>query len=230
MPDTAGLSAPFEVREYERELRVQKATIRETHHRVKNNFQTIKSLLHMQMRRTKSPEVGKALSEAIARIDAMVVTHEMLSNSPHEGIDALVMARAIAQQVKNGLVGKNSMIEVAVAGQASVLNVPMISNFALALTEIIHNALEHGLKNRNFGTVEVRFFQNAGMLVCVIEDDGCGLPKEFSLETTTGMGLLLVRTLVEDGLSGSIAYGPAKRHGGARFTLKVPMEVDDGDV
>ncbi len=212
-----------ELRDYERELRVKEVTIREVHHRVKNNLQTIESLLRMQIRRTSNKEVEAAFSEAITRISAMAVAHDMLSYSSNESVQAAPLAQAIAQQVMYGIVGSDTAYRVIVNGDAGLLDVHAVNSFALAIAEIVHNAFEHGFKTRNSGYVEITFTQVQENLCVSIEDNGVGLPDGFSLETGKSMGLMLMRTLVEDDLSGKICCGASGHLGGAAFHLRIPL-------
>lgn len=212
-----------ELRARERMLRVKEATIREVHHRVKNNLQTIESLLRMQMRRTGSLEVKEAFSEAITRIGAMSVAHEMLSYSHDESVPILPMVRAVAEQVKSGLVGVDAHIRVEVCGAVGAIDAQGASSLALAIAEIVHNAIEHGFEGRTVGTVNIDLAREGCVLTACIEDDGCGLPEGFSLEQGVSMGLVLVRTLIEDDLSGSIVCGPVDDGPGTCFLVTVPL-------
>ncbi|WP_158539788.1 sensor histidine kinase [Gordonibacter sp. 28C] len=209
---------------YERELRVKEATIREVHHRVKNNLQTIESLLRMQMRRTDSPQVVEAFTEAVARIGAMSVAHEMLSFAHAERVDAKSLALAVANQVKMGLVGASPCVRVVGRGRAGTIGAQGATSFALAVAEIVHNAIEHGLAERDEGTVALTFLRGGCGLTTFIEDDGWGLPSGFSLEGGRSMGLVLMRMLVEDDLGGTITCGPGADGRGTRFIVTVPLE------
>lgn len=218
-----------ELRARERMLRVKEATIREVHHRVKNNLQTIESLLRMQMRRTDSLEVKEAFSEAITRIGAMSVAHEMLSYSHDESVPILPMVRAVAEQVKSGLVGVDARIRVEVRGAVGAIDAQGASSLALAIAEIVHNAIEHGFEGRTAGTVSIDLVREGSALTACVEDDGCGLPEDFSLEQGVNMGLVLVRTLIEDDLSGSIVCGPVVDGTGTRFLITVPLAETASD-
>lgn len=229
MDRCAGVSGKDDERgaaDFARELRVKEATIREVHHRVKNNLQTIESLLRMQMRRTKSPEVADAFSEAIARIGAMAIAHEMLSYAHDERVAVKPLALAVANQVKTGLAGSNPHIRIVARGRAGLVDAQGASSFALAIAEIVHNAIEHGFAGRDEGSVTLTFMRDDHELVAFIEDDGCGLPAGFSLGAGTSMGLVLMRTLVEEDLSGTITCGPGPDGRGTRFIVTVPL-IDD---
>lgn len=210
--------------DFERELRVKEATIREVHHRVKNNLQTIESLLRMQMRRTDNPEVAEALTEAVARIGAMAIAHEMLSYAHDERVAVKPLALAVANQVKMGLVGASPDIRIIGRGRAGSIDAQGASSFALVVAEIVHNAIEHGLAERDEGTVWLTFLRDECGLTAFVEDNGWGLPRGFSLKDGRSMGLTLIRALVEDDLGGAITCGPGGEGRGTRFIVTVPLE------
>lgn len=212
-----------ELRAHEREMRVKEATIREVHHRVKNNLQTIESLLRIQMRRTESEEVRAAFTEAVTRIGAMAVVHDMLSYADDEMLDIATLAEATCEQIRYGLVGSAPGIQVCIEGIAGRLDARGATSLSLALAEAVHNAIEHGLAGRDQGEVSVRFTRDADMLTVVVEDDGCGLPEGFSIEATGSMGLLLMRTMVEDDLLGVLTFGRASSGQGALFRMEIPV-------
>ncbi len=212
-----------EVRERERDLRVKEATIREVHHRVKNNLQTIESLLRMQMRRTNSDEVRLACAEAVSRIGAMAVAHDMLSYSQDEHIDVIPMTRTIAEQIRSGLVGAGSSLVLEVEGEAGFFDARGAMSLALAIAELVHNAIEHGLKGYTEGTVAIRYVRSAHELHVVVEDDGCGLPSDFSFEGRSSMGILLVQTMIEDDLAGTLRVIPSSFGRGTAFELEIPL-------
>lgn len=215
-----------ELRAHEREMRVKEATIREVHHRVKNNLQTIESLLRIQMRRTESVAVRSALSEAVTRVGSMAVAHDMLSCSREESVDVARMVSAVAEQVRRGLVGSSADIRIHVTGQAGEMDARGATSLALAVAETVHNAIEHGLEDRSNGAVLISLERQGGFLRVVIEDDGRGLPDGFSLSKANSMGLVIARTMVEEDLSGSLHCGPVLKGTGARFEMSIPVPSD----
>jgi two-component system, sensor histidine kinase PdtaS len=212
-----------ELRARERVLRVKDATIREVHHRVKNNLQTIESLLRMQMRRTRSEEVRLAFAEAVSRIGAMAVAHDMLSYAADERIDVVPMAATIAEQVRSGLMGSTSSVALIVEGEAGSFDAHAATSLALAIAELVHNAIEHGLAGCTRGRVALRFHRSSTQLRVVVEDDGCGLPEGFSPQACGSMGIALARTMVEDDLTGTLDVVASSFGRGAAFDLQIPL-------
>jgi two-component sensor histidine kinase len=142
-----------ELRWRDRELLTKDATIREIHHRVKNNLQTVAALLRLQARRLRIPEGRAALDEAVRRVGSIAIVHETLSHTPDELIDFDDIADRVIT-----MAGEVSTPETKVtpkrSGSFGVLPAEVATPLAMALTELLQNALEHGLTQR-FGTLEV---------------------------------------------------------------------------
>jgi len=212
-----------EARRREQEIKVKDATIREVHHRVKNNLQTIASLLRIQARRSDSLETRRALAEATERVGSMAVVHDLLAGSDEERIDFAEAARTVVDLVRRGMIGDNSGISVTVDGQTGAVDAHTATSLALALAELVHNALEHGLADRGSGHVKVAMRRVPDELVLTVRDDGIGLPAGFEADTSSHLGLAIVRTVVTDDLRGTLAFSGGR---GTTVTVRVPL----GDV
>jgi two-component sensor histidine kinase len=199
---------------------VKEATIREVHHRVKNNLQTIASLFRIQARRSDNPEVHRALAEATERAAAMASVHDLLSRSEDESIDFAEAARRVVQLVREGLVGQDRSITLSVAGDTGQIDARTATPLALALAELVHNALEHAFEPGEGGTVEVTLRRDAGKLLVTVSDDGRGLDPGFDLERSAGLGFSIVKTLVEEDLRGSLTVTGGD---GTRVAIAIPM-------
>lgn len=211
-----------ELRRRERELMTKDATIREIHHRVKNNLQTVAALLRLQARRLRVPEGREALEEAVRRVGSIAIVHETLSHAPEEFVDFDDIAdRVIA------MAGEVSAPEAGVTprrvGAFGVLPSVIATPLAMALTELLQNALQHGRPRRLQVVVHSERVQGeTGRLSVVVWDDGLGLPEDFDLENSTSLGLQIVRTLVVGELSGRLALAP-REGGGTEATLSLPL-------
>ena len=211
-------------RRREAEIKVKEATIREVHHRVKNNLQTIASLLRIQARRSESDETRRALAEATERVSSMAVVHDLLAGSDEERVDFAAAARTVVDLVARGLVGEGGGIEVVVEGASGQVDAHTATSLALAVAELVHNALEHGLAEREAGRVEVSMKRIPGELVLTVRDDGVGLPENFDPAASAQLGLDIVRSVVEDDLRGTLSFTSGR---GATFTVRVPV-ADSG--
>ena len=212
-----------ELRRRERELMTKDATIREIHHRVKNNLQTVAALLRLQARRLQVPEGREALEEAVRRVGSIAIVHETLSMAPGEFVDFDEVADRVF-----AMTGEVSAAEAGVAprrvGTFGVLPSAIATPLAMTLTELLQNALQHGRPRR----LQVVVVQEPGRLHVTVWDDGRGLPAGFDLEGSTSLGLQIVRTLVVGELAGRLAVEP-RVGGGTEVTLSIPLASRDLD-
>ena len=209
-----------EARRREQEIKVKDATIREVHHRVKNNLQTIASLLRLQARRSETDEARRALAEATERVSSMAVVHDLLAGSEEERVDFTAAARTVVDLVRRGMIGESGSIGVDVEGQTGDVDAHIATSLALAVAELVHNALEHGFVGRKQGHVVVAMRRVPGELVVTVRDDGVGLPPDFAAERSANLGLAIVRTVVQDDLRGTLAFSGGR---GTTVTVRVPL-------
>ncbi|MCC8928391.1 MAG: histidine kinase N-terminal domain-containing protein [Rhodococcus sp. (in: high G+C Gram-positive bacteria)] len=210
-----------EVKRRDRALLSKDATIREIHHRVKNNLQTVAALLRLQSRRLDNAEARTALSESVRRVTSIALVHEMLSMSVDEEIDLdEIVARLVPIMLDVATV--NPRVQVVREGKLGVFSAERATPLVMVLTELVQNAMEHGFDGGTAGIVRISAVRSARWLDVVIGDDGRGLPTGFSLEKSEGLGLQIVRTLVSVELGGSLGLRPAPG-GGTDASLRVPL-------
>jgi two-component sensor histidine kinase len=208
-----------ELRRRERELITKDATIREVHHRVKNNLQTVSALLRLQARRIDDPAASAALNEAVRRIASIALVHETLSS----GTDTSVAFDDVLDRlVSHSLDLSSRMDELVItrSGQLGSLDPAIATPLALVVTELIHNALEHGLE-RGGSSLEILLERSAGIAHISIIDNGVGLPEGFDLTTSSNLGLQIVRTLTENELKGELVLQSTERGTTARLTFPI---------
>ncbi len=210
-----------DARRRDAELKVKEATIREVHHRVKNNLQTISSLLRIQSRRSDSIETQRALAEAVERVGSMAVVHEMLSASTDETVDFGEAARTVVDMVRQGLAGHGGTVEVVVEGTLGSVPASVATSLALVTAELVHNAIEHGLGQQGSGHVAVKMRRQPDELQLSVRDDGRGLPADFDPAASAQLGLAIVRTIVEDDLRGTLTFRSGR---GTTVAITVPVE------
>lgn len=189
-------------RNKERELKAKMVMIQEIHHRVKNNLQSIASLLRLQSRRSSSSEVQQALTDTVNRILSVAVVHEFLSYDKGGVINLLEIAQRIANQMTQSVVDPSKSIQIRVTGSGIYLSSQQATACALVVNELLQNALEHGFERRNEGTISVDLSDDGEWVGIEIYDDGTGLPEEFNLGEDSGLGLRIVKSLVESDLKG----------------------------
>jgi two-component sensor histidine kinase len=214
-----------ELRRRERELMTKDATIREIHHRVKNNLQTVAALLRLQSRRLRAPEARAALDEAVRRVGSIAVVHETLSHAPEEVVDFDDVADRVAM-----MAGEVSTAEVRVVpkitGSFGQLSSAVATPLAMVLTELLQNALQHGFADpraaRERGLLEVVVIREPDRLTVTVADSGVGLPAGFDLDSATSLGLQIVRTLVVGELGGRLRITP-RPGGGTEAVVDLPV-------
>jgi two-component system, sensor histidine kinase PdtaS len=212
-----------DLRRRDRLLMTKDATIREVHHRVKNNLQTISALLRLQGRRTTSVEARQAIEESARRIRAIALVHETLSRDVRDAVPFDEIVRPLVRMVEESIVSPDQPIRITVEGSLGDLPPETATPLAVTLTELIQNAVEHGFPAdrtpRRDGHVHVRLASTENELSVEIRDDGVGLPDGFSLGASKSLGLSIVRTLVMSELGGAIAF---RSDNGTVAQLRIP--------
>jgi two-component sensor histidine kinase len=213
-----------EVRRGEQALISKDATIREIHHRVKNNLQTVAALLRMQGRRLQSSEARDALDEAVRRVRAIAVVHDTLSQTLDGPVDFDDVADRLLAMMGE-LASADGAGVPARRGSFGMLPAALATPLSMVLTELVQNAIEHGLgtrSGRDGGSVVVEAHRSDVDVELVVLDDGVGLPHGFSVATSGGLGLEIVRTLVAGDLHGQLELRN-RPGGGAAARVRVPL-------
>jgi two-component system, sensor histidine kinase PdtaS len=185
-----------ELRQRDRVISVKDATIREIHHRVKNNLQTIASLLRLQDRRLQSEEAKAALRESVLRIGSIALVHETLSEEPSDVAEFGDITRRIVHMVSEGLVLPEHTIDLKVTGATGPLGADLATPLAVVVTELVQNAIEHAFRGRGTGTIAVELSREEDEVTVIVRDDGIGMSQE-SMQGGR-LGLQIVRTLIEE--------------------------------
>ncbi|GCE76304.1 sensor histidine kinase [Cellulomonas biazotea] len=213
-----------ELRRRERELITKDATIREIHHRVKNNLQTVAALLRLQSRRMSSPEAREALGEAMRRVATIALVHETLSQTLDESVpfdDLVGRSLRLAADVATA----GASVRTVVKGSFGSVPAEDATALALVLTELVTNAVEHGFDGRESGTVEIVVERDGDDLRVEVADDGAGLPADRG--AGTGLGTQIVSTLVTNEMGGTISWG-AREGGGTSVVIEARLRRREG--
>lgn len=208
-----------EVRHQERELITKDATIREIHHRVKNNLQTVASLLRIQARRTHSEGARDALTQAMRRVAAIAVVHDTLSEGLNQNVDFDVVFSRVLMLIAEVASSHNTVVRPKSTGSFGTLPSEYATPLALALTELVTNAVEHGLVGRSDGEVEIVASRTDDALAVKVRDNGGGLPEG---KVGSGLGTQIVRTLIQGELGGTIDWHTLEGEG-TEVTIEVPL-------
>ncbi|MFN8229105.1 MAG: histidine kinase N-terminal domain-containing protein [Mycobacterium sp.] len=211
-----------EVKRRDRALLSKDATIREIHHRVKNNLQTVAALLRLQARRTNNAEGREALMESVRRVSSIALVHDALSMSVDEEVNLDEVIDRILP-IMNDVASVDAPIKISRTGALGVLDADRATALIMVITELVQNAIEHAFDPvGRQGSVVIRSERSARWLDVIVHDDGRGMPDGFSLEKSDRLGLQIVRTLIAAELDGSLGMHAAEG-GGTDVVLRVPI-------
>ena len=215
-----------DLRRRDRLLLSKDATIREVHHRVKNNLQTISSLLRLQARRLRSPEGRAALAESERRVRSIALVHEVLSREPGEQVAFGEIVDLLVRMAEEGVLTPRP-VDITVRGEAGELPAQVATPLSVVLNELLQNAVEHAFasdgaprRDDSGDRVDVALDNDGKRLVVEVRDNGRGLPEGFEIERTTSLGLSIARDLVRSQLGGTIDM---RSDAGTRVELRVPL-------
>ena len=201
-----------ELRRRDRLILTKDATIKEIHHRVKNNLQTISSLLRLQGRRLSSDEAKAAVADSVRRIRTIALVHETLSREPGEDVAFVEIVRPLIQLTQESLQSSDRPVRFEVRGDGGRLPATIATPLSVVILELLQNVVDHAFGDkRRDGTVRV-FLQRDDVddaLHIRVIDNGVGVDQQFEISSATGLGLSIVRTLVTTELGGTITMRPA---------------------
>ena len=210
-----------ELRSRERELMTKEATIREIHHRVKNNLQTVAALLRLQARRIDEGEGRQALEEAVRRVGTIAVVHETLSQAFDERVEFDEVADRLRTMVVE-VSSSGAAITTARSGTFGQLPAEVATPLAMVLTEMMQNAVEHGLAGAT-GHLEVIARRTSDLLRVTVQDDGAGLPADFDPSESRNLGVSIMTTLVEGDLGGRMEFRTRPDGRGTAVSATLPL-------
>ncbi len=230
-----------DLRRRDRLLLTKDAAIREVHHRVKNNLQTISSLLRLQARRLDPGEAQQALKEAERRVRSIALVHEILSRDPGEEVPFSEIVVSLVHMAEDSVVGPGR-IEIRVNGDLGDVAAVVATPLAVVIAELLQNAVEHGFPAIDpdghdmhasgepaiVGHVDLVLRHDRSALQIGVHDDGVGLPPGFDIDATTSLGLSIVRDLVTSQLRGTISM--ASDSTGTVVDIRVGLDSADSDT
>ncbi len=210
-----------ELRQKDMELQIKSVVIKEIHHRVKNNLQTIASLLRLQERRAVSSEAKRVLRDCRYRVNSIAVVHEYLSQEDSGLIDIARVARGIYQAIISGMLRPEFQLDAHFQADAASLPSEQATSIALILNELLQNAIEHAFADREHGRLDVAFNDLGDSYRLWVSDDGVGLPAGFAMAESGSLGLKIIKTMAEADLHGSFAL-QGNAAGGVSAMIIIP--------
>lgn len=213
-----------ELRQKDEELNIKSVVIKEIHHRVKNNLQTITSLLRMQERRAKSEETKEVLRDCIGRVGSIAIVHEYLSHHEEGQLEVSHVAKEIHKELMSSMVSPDFKLEASFDADELYLPSDRATSIALIINELLQNVIEHAFEGRDKGKLMVRFRQLEKEYILEIMDDGNGLPEGFDLNKTRSLGLKIIKTMTESDLAGKFTI-TNRTEGGTLARVTIPRGV-----
>jgi len=197
------------------------AMVSEINHRVRNTLQAVAGLLRMEMEQQPPRSIGEVLKRGIARLQSVAVVHDTLHGRNLHSVDIKQAAQRIVQ-LTSQIVAPGADIEATVAGARVMLPSQQATNVAMMLSELIDNAVRHGLPGVQGGRILINLAEVGGNVVIEVTDNGVGLPALFELERDSGLGMKVVRGIVEEELGGSLDI---EGNGGVTIRAKFPKHL-----
>ncbi|RMG91999.1 MAG: GAF domain-containing protein [Chloroflexi bacterium] len=194
------------------------AVIREMHHRIKNNLQTVAMLMQMQIPDAERLDTAQVLRANIHRIHSIAAVHEVLSERGFRLVEVKEVLERIARMTAEMMTAPGQQVEIRVFGDSFALPSRAATALALVVNELVQNALEHGLAGGQNGRIMVSLGRSPDELIVLVRDDGVGLPQNWE----RGLGLEIVETLVRDDLNGRIQFHRLKQ--GTEISVRIPRE------
>lgn len=201
-------------------LKEKEVLLREIHHRVKNNLQIICSLLHLHSDLIRDDKALEVFRDAEARVRSMALIHERLYRS--EDLTLIRFddyVRSLLGVMLPSLGPRAGTVRFVTDLQPLSFGMELAVPLGLILNELVSNSISHGLADARDGVVTVEMYrEGGGYLTLRVCDNGVGLPQDFVFETTTSLGLRLVKLLTEQ-IGGRLIFGGKL---GAEFKVTFP--------
>jgi signal transduction protein with GAF and PtsI domain len=198
------------------------AIVREMHHRIKNNLQNVAMLLRLQMSGEGEISAREVLHDSVNRILSIAAVHEVLSQRGFRRVDVKDVLSRVGRAVAHNMQRPGLQVEVTVRGDEVALPSQAATTLALAVNELLQNALEHAFVGRSQGDVEVRLQRGPGRLTVEVRDDGLGL----AAGSPRRLGLEIVETLIREDLGGEWSLAG---NGGTTARISIPVEISEGE-
>lgn len=189
-------------KEIEKALILRSVATQEIHHRVKNNLQTIASLLRLQSRRIGDEAVKKAFNESISRILSISLTHEILAQNGVDDIDIKEILKKLLTNTLDYARNTQVAIQVEVIGDGFPIDSDKATSIALVVNELVQNAIEYAFVGRETGRIVLEIQQGDIYSSITISDDGIGFDQ--NSVRSGSLGYNIVRSIVSDKLKGQL--------------------------
>lgn len=197
------------------------AVVREMHHRIKNNLQTVAMLMQLQIPDAARLDTRQVLETNIHRIQSIAAVHESLSEQGFRLVDVRDVLERISRATAESMLRPDQQVRIELTGESLPLPSRAATALTLVVNELVQNALEHAFAGRSTGKVQISLGRSPDEVIVLVQDDGRGMPPEIK----PGLGLDLVATLVRDDLHGRFKFNPLP-NGGTEVSIRLPREIE----
>ncbi len=199
------------------------AVVREMHHRIKNNLQTVAMLMQLQLPEAERLATRDVLLTNIHRIRSIAAVHDILSEQGFRLVNVKAVLERIAQTTMTGMARPDQDVRIIVRGDNLQLPSRAATALALVVNELAQNSLEHAFAGRASGVIEISLVRAPDALIVLVRDDGVGLPDVLE----RNLGLEIAETLVRDDLRGVLQFNRLPR--GAEVCIRLPRAAERPD-
>lgn len=201
--------------------------IREAHHRVKNNLQTVYNLLDMQRRRAKDEDVDRALNQAMSRIGSIASAYEMLSREGKENVNVKAMIEKVVNSFRSLISDSALNLTLEVRGAEVFTDMSSATDIALVVNELLQNTAKHAFNTKREGAVTVSIVKRPLYSEIIVSDNGSGFPEEYLITEKTGLGYQIAENIVQHKLKGKILYYSDSTGTSVVFTFKCLENIQE---
>ena len=198
------------------------AVIREMHHRIKNNLQTVAMLMQLQLSDAGRLDPREVLQTNIHRIRSIAAVHEILSEKGFRLVDVKDVLERISHTTADAMTDPSQSLEIRVYGDAISLPSKPATAIALVVNELVHNSLEHAFNQQTAeGQIDISLGRSPEEIIIIVRDNGSGLPQNY----TPGLGFEIVEALVKEDLNGRLKFNHPPQ-GGTEISLRLPRSLE----
>ena len=208
------------MKQMEDELAYRTAVINEIHHRVKNNLQTIVSLIGLESAQSKNELVREFAKTMIGRICSLSVTYDMLAHTSSATVDLQTMLKRVAESAVGNCRNGANVITTDITGSQWEVPANIASTVALIVNELIQNSVKHAFDIGQSRRIDIALEKGAEYSWITVQDNGCGFDPELIEKNGSGLGLQLIHSLVKGSLKGQIMIEGSPRGTITRFSVK----------
>ncbi len=212
-------------RKVETKIQEKETLLKEVHHRVKNNLQTISSLLSLQLRNIDDTAIKKMLRSSQNRVIAMAMIHEMLyQREDNSQIDYGNYVQELVEYLVRSIKGTSTNIDIDIDIPNMKFNIDTAIPLGLLVNEAVTNTLKYGLAQDSRGLILIKMRKSEqDDFILNIGDNGVGFSKEITHKNSNSLGLKLINNLVRQ-LQGSLIRDVSKK--GTHYIIRF-REISD---